>query len=435
MSKFTKVLRCGLALVLVSVMLSQVYMNEAFALDDPVVSDIEAAYVYNVENDQTLFKYNETEQLYPAATVKIMTAILAIEKFEDNMDEVVTITSDMLENVSGYNIDLQAGEEISVKDLIAAMVINSANDAAYALAYAVSGSLDKFISLMNTTAANYNALDTHYTNPTGMHDYSMVTTVNDTAIIAKKAYSLSVYRELVGSTKYTIEATNLSEYRTLYNRNCLLSMYYETGYYYEKATGMNAGSTPTAGQSLVASATDGDETYIVICMGGETNDSNEITTYTNAINLFEWAFDSYGSVEILSASKMVCEIPVELSQTVDHATLVSKDALYVYLAKDVDVDTAIEYKYITNSDVLTAPLSAGDVVGEVQAFYGDDLIGTSDLIVTTDIPRSDILYYLSKIEEFVKSTFFISFIIVAAVLSVLFVLINARYKKKHPHWQ
>jgi D-alanyl-D-alanine carboxypeptidase (penicillin-binding protein 5/6) len=397
----------------------------------PEIENLSGAYLCNIENDVTLIEYNVDEVIYPTSAVKLMTAILSLEALSDRMDDELTVTADMLSDCYGNNRGLEEGETVTVRDMLYALIIGGANDAAYVLAYTVAGSATEFVSLMNVKAVKLGAYNTNYTNPTGMHNDQMVTTVSDTAIIAKYAYNLPLFTEISGTSKYVMEETNKSDYRNIYNRNCLVSMYYDSSYYFDGAVGMNAGSTTTGGHCVIAAAKteDGELTYLSVAMGGDTVDG-KITSYTNTINMLQWAMDTYSYVEVLSTSEMVTEIPVRLSSTVDYTALVPSEPVRVFLSNDVDVATAVEYSWSTYSDELTAPVTAGDVVGTVTATMDGKTLGRADLVVMNDVSRSEFLYMLDQIKEFTKSRFFIATVVAVAVLSIAYVFGNAILRER-----
>ena len=422
-----------MALVLISVILLTMgsigLSVPSAALEDPTVSNAKGIYLYNLENNKAVFTQNAEEQVYPTSTVKIMTGILAIENLSERLDENITVTSSMLSAVSGNNIGLAAGEIVTIDSMIRALLVNGANDAAYVLAHTVSGSTEEFVTLMNTKAKELGAHHTHYTNPTGMHDENMYTTAEDTAQIAKYAYGLDLFMEATSSVRYSMPATNTSAARTLHNRNCLLSVYYDKNYYNDQARGMNAGSTPQGGHCVVTAATDGELTYIAVVMGAETI-NGQIYSYINITNLLKWAFDSFTYTQVLSPEQIVCEIPVTLSTAVDYVTLVSTDTLRVYLPADVNVEEEIEITYSTNSKELQAPVYEGQVVGSVTAIYQGNILGTSQLVATTDVTRNDLLYGLYKIEQFTKSRFFIITLIAAVIFTLIYIFGTAILRQK-----
>ncbi len=420
----------SILLVLCAVLLPLSFAVPVSALDDPSIVNAASAYLYNLENERAIFAYNQEEEVYPTSTVKIMTGIVALEALGDRLDETVTVTSAMLSDVTGNNIKLLPGENVKIGDMVGALLVNGANDAAYVLAYTACGSVSEFVQQMNAKAAEIGANNTVYFNPTGIHDERMHTTARDTCTIALCAYNTPGFMDYAELLKYTVDATNMSSARTLYNRNCLLSLYYEQSYYYDKARGMNAGSTFEAGYCVVTTASDGDLTYLAVVMDADKDQNGNICSYTNAKTMLDWAFDSFLYLDVLSPEQTVCEIPVTLSMGVDYVTLVSKDTLSVYLPSDTNIEEEIKLSWTTDAEEIQAPVQKGQVVGRVTALYRDESIGTADLIATADITRSDMLYGLYKIKEFSKSRFFIAALISAVVFFIIYVFGKAIFLKK-----
>ena len=177
---------------LAAVMLLPFFNVTADAVEEPLkLEHATSAYLYNIENDTVIFEENTAERVYPTATVKMMVGLVAIEQLSDRLDEEVTVTKRMLRDVMGNNISLMEGERISFRHLIAATLVGGANDAATVLAFAIDGSLSTFLSRMNARAVSLGAVNTNYTNASGMHDDAMYTTCADTAKIAMAAYKNS----------------------------------------------------------------------------------------------------------------------------------------------------------------------------------------------------------------------------------------------------
>ena len=398
----------------------------------PVIDHCIGAYLYNFENDEVLYSVGADERVYPTSTVKLMTGIVAIEELGGDLSRQVTITAEMLSKVAGNNVGLLAGEVVTVEQLLYAMLVNSANDAAMVLAYAACGSVEAFVERMNEKANTLGAYDTYYANPTGMHNDAMVTTVADTAIIAKYAYTLPLFMEIVSTPKYVMEATNLSDYRNIYNRNCLLSKYYNVNYPYPRATGMNAGATTQGGYAICATAEESSTglSYLAIVMGADEVDG-AIYSYVNAIKLFEWAFQNYDYIEVLSADRIICELPVRLSSTLDYVTLVPSENIEVYLPTTVDVERDIRYSYNTYADTMDAPIATGEEAGTITVLMGERILGSCTLVTTSSVARSEFLYFLARVRQFSQSRFFIATVVAAVVLSIVYVLLKAHWREKH----
>ncbi len=397
----------------------------------PEIVNAKSALVYNFENDMVLFEYNASDRLYPTSTAKLMTAIVAYEALADRLDMPITVTKEMKDQIVGNNVGLMEGEIVTAEQMLSVLLVNSANDAAIILAYAAYGSIDAFVAQMNEKAAWIGAYDTYYANPTGMHNDAMVTTAKDTALIAKYAYSIPLIVELTSTPKYVMDGTNMTEYRNIYNRNALISKYYNTGYLYDKALGLNAGSTKQGGSCIAAVAEDPATglTYLAVVMGAES-DEDAVYSYENAITLLDWAFASYGYTEVLSTNKFICELDVELSATLDYVTLVPERSIEVYLPTDINKETDIRYSYNTYEDSLKAPVEKGQTAGTITVLYGDEILGSCGLVTTSDIARSEFLFFLARVREFAGSRFFMATVISVVVLSVLYVFIKAGYRER-----
>lgn len=397
----------------------------------PEIVNAKSALVYNFENDVVLFEYNASERIYPTSTVKLMTAIVAYEALSDRLDMKITVTKEIKDQIAGNNVGLMEGEVVTVEQMLSVLLVNSANDAAILLAYAAYGGVEPFVEKMNEKATWLGAYDTFYTNPTGMHNDAMVTTARDTALIAKYAYSIPLIVELTSTPKYVMDGTNMTEYRNIYNRNALISKYYNTGYRYEKALGLNAGSTVQGGYCIAAVAEEPATglSYLAIVMGADSDDTS-VYSYVNAIELLDWAFAAYGYAEVLSTNKFICELDVELSAALDYVTLVPERSIEVYLPTDVDMEKDIRYSYNTYEDSLQAPVEKGQTAGTITVLYGDEILGSCALVTTSDIARSEFLFFLARVRVFAQSRFFIATVISVVVLSILYVFIKAGYREK-----
>lgn len=407
--------------------------------DPPEQEHAAYAYLYNFENDAVLYEKGDLNlPVYPTSTVKIMTGVAAIEALGDDRQREITVTEEMLDLVAGNSLGLEAGERVTAEQMLYGTIANSANDAAIVLAYMVSGSVESFVSLMNDKAHELGMNSTVYTNPTGMHDDAMYTTTADTVKLAAHAYGLPYYMEIASTEKYVMQSlTSESEYRTVRNRNCLISKFYRSDYYYERALGMNAGYTLQGGYSgvFVARSDDGKLTYLCVIMNAEATDDpnggddNVLNNYAGAIELFDWAFDNYSYREVLSDKQVLAELPVTLSATVDYVTLVPAGGITVYLQNDVDPDVDIK-TVISTEETLAAPITKGQVAGNVRVVYGDRELGRVDLITTADVARSEFLYSVDRIKQFTTGSFFIATAISAVLLTIAYVLFKARLRVK-----
>ena len=404
------------------------------ALEVPQPERIGAAYLYNLENEQIMFEYNAKQQMFPAASVKVMTAVVAYEALRDRMDTTIDITDTMIRGVSGNNIAIEAGERILVRDLLYALLLKGANDAAYVLAHYSHGSPAAFVEKMNEKAAALGMKNTVYTNPTGMHDDLMVTTAEDQFLCARAFCS---YEELVtmsSISKHVIEATDHCVTRNLYNRNAFVSKLNSMGtikYYYEGAKGINFGSTTEGGDSFVTMASRNGLTYICVILGGEeSEDEEDIYAFYAAKALLDYALDGFGYVEVLSTKRLVYDMPVSLCEETDHVMLVPAGSIKSFLPVDTDLESELTYSYTVNCDSLTAPVEEGHQVGYISVYYKDTLLGTQPLVTQSAVKLSTFLSTLEGIKTFTQSKFFICTAIALVVVSVGFVLTKSYLRAK-----
>lgn len=406
------------------------FIPSVYAADAPEVNGVRAFILYNVENDKVICSFNAGAELYPASTVKMMTAVVAYRALADRMDETVTVTREMLDGVNGYRIGLVAGEQVKIESLFYAMLLRGSNDSANVLAHIVSGSTAAFLEEMNSYARLIGMENTVYFNTGGMHVPQMVTTAEDTLKVAMAFAAEDKLLEMSSVTKYVFPASNKSNQFTVYNRNHIVSRYQETKYFYEYARGMNYGSTDEGGSVCCSVASRGGLTYICVALGG----SEDATTGTDhalrtVSDLLKYGIEGFGYTDVINTEKPVCEIGVTLSATVDHVMLYPKSGLSVYLPSDIDVDKDITTSLRLSADTLAAPVEKGAVVGYLNVYYGDEQIGSVELITGDEVERNSFLYTLELIKEYSKSRFFRATAICAAVLTVVYVFASAAVRR------
>ncbi len=420
---------CSLLLCFLSVLM---LMPQVSAVNPPKDLNSRACLIYNLETDDILYGHETTAEVFPTSTVKIMTGMLALEHYADDLDQVITVTQEALSGTEGSaNIRLTAGEEISVRNLLYALLISGANDAACVLAYNIAGNVTAFINMMNQKARDLGCKDTLYTNCTGIHDDNMVTTVEDTLKIALYAYTNSNFMAMSSETSYTIPKTNLRDARTITNRNFIVSTQYFTKYYNSLAKGMNAGNTKQGGYCLVTSIRKKGCTYIVICMDAPYDEeAGMIRSYTDCETLVDWAYNNYDFVSVVENTTMICEIPVTLSSEVDYVTLLPEKPIEMFLPKDIDIETAVKLNWILLDDAMEAPIKEGEIAGVLTVRYDDQLVAAVNLVTKGNISRSQFLYILSYIRGIVEGRFFWPCVGGVLLLALFFVLFKAVYREK-----
>lgn len=351
-------------------------------------------------SDRVLFEKNAYKKMYPASTTKILTAIVVLEN--TNLTDTATVSKNALETIpNGYvTCNLQIGEELSIKDLMYALMVKSANDAAVVLAEHVGGSVEGFSDMMNEKAKEIGCKNTHFVNPNGIHNNNHYTTAYDLYLMADYALSFehtNEFREFVSKTSYTLPATNMypAEDRSFTTTNELIKINNNDridNYYYKNALGIKTGHTSQAGYCLVSSSNRDDLEFISVILDGGFDSKGLSERYTETIKLFDFGYDNFTLTKIKEANNIIDTITVEKA-TKETATLnlLIKDEITVINDKDTDID-AIEPE-ITLKENIIAPISKGEVLGTIK-YTVDDIEYTSELLAEHDVEKFDITFEL-----------------------------------------
>lgn len=436
--KIKKFLVFSLAFILCACALLPLLSTSAYAGDiglpePPELEGVRAVYFYNITSDKLIKTENETMELNTSTSAKVMMGLLACEKLGGRLKDHIQVTSEMLASVSGVQYGFLSGQSVLVSDLLYAAICGSYNDAAYIIAYAVSGSVENFVTLMNKRAHELGATKTYYTNPIGYPDNaSMVTTASDTAKIALAAFGNQLYMEICSAYKL-----QTSEGDVIYNRNYLVCSYTNADYYNKNCLGMNAGySGEAGGWSVITAAADDDQKYLCIMLGGEESPSGKIYAYSEANKLINWALSEYQTITIFKKGKEIGLIEIGLTDSVNQASYVTATDLNVYLPMDVTYhEGLLTSKVELYSSKVNAPVEAGYKVGKLKIYYDGDCVGKCDLVLTDSYQQSPILAAINKVGEYTKSRAFIITLISAAVLvpcAIVFVKVKYsrhRYKR------
>lgn len=410
------------------------------AKEAPALSYTTHCAVYNIENNKICFEQNADERMSPSGTVKMMTALLAIEHFGGELEQKITVEGSWLSDVGGHTVGFSAGEVLKARDLLGALLVGSGNDAAYIIANVVSGSTEAFIAKMNEKAAVLGMNDTHYTNPAGTDDEDMYTSVRDTVKISAAVAAISSYTELSSQRSYVIDVTNKSNMRNIYNRNHFVSNYYNTRYVDSSISGLIASSSSKSGWCISTfGRSESGLGYIVVVLGANDPDPETASEeeknkffasgYEDSYRMLKWAYENFGYYTILDTSSMVCEVPVKLSSKVDHVILLPTERLVSFLPLDTD-SSQIRKEWELTTDELKAPISKGQVVGKLRVFMGDEQIGETELIAKNNVDRSNILMIKDSVVDFLTRPLTIIVIVLVILAAVAYAVLSARYYAK-----
>lgn len=243
-----------------------------------------AAAVVHADSGAILKEKNLDHKIFPASMTKIATALLILRQYPDVLTRFITTRREPLTSItpqakqqSGYRspphwletdgmtIQLKVKEEVSGWDLFHALLISSANDAANVLADACCQSVSAFMRQLNEFLRELGCQNTHFNSPHGLHHPDHYTTARDLSLIMKEALKEPLFRQVIHTASYTMEATNLSPERVLSSTNKLLSS--SSTYFYPPCLGGKTGTTKSAGKNIIFAAEKNNRSIIVVAAG------------------------------------------------------------------------------------------------------------------------------------------------------------------------
>ena len=355
-----------------------------FAL--PIVSvsalseeDISApsAVLMDASSGKILFEKNPHDQRPCASITKVMTLTLVMEALDSgkiHMDDTVTASAHAA-SMGGSDIWLEEGEQMSVDDMIKATAVASANDAAVALAEFVSGSEEDFVQAMNDKAQSLGMTDTTFKNCNGLDEEGHITSAYDVALMSRE---LIKHKEIFDYTSIWLDSLRDGATQIV-NTNKLLRSY-------NGITGLKTGTTGDAGSCISATAERDGLSLIAVVLGADSGKQR----FSDAAALLDYGFANFKSRE-LSLSDTLEPIPVEGGmkdsvkiQCSDTAVLTAPKGEGEGIEQSLDIP-----------DVITAPVSKGDIVGKLSFTLNGEEVASFDITAAEDVEKKSFSSVLS----------------------------------------
>ncbi|QAT42259.1 D-alanyl-D-alanine carboxypeptidase family protein [Aminipila luticellarii] len=378
--------------ILLAVFLTASSMTISFAeTNQQPALQAKAAVLIDSSTGEILLDKNMNRKMYPASTTKIMTALLVLE----NLDLSKTVTIDKETALTGGSqINLAEGEHITVEQLLYALLLKSANDAAVALAKEVSGSVPEFAALMNARAKELGARNTNFVTPNGLPDANHYTTAYDLAMIARGAMGNEKFRDIVTTLRYTIPATDKSDARELKNPNKLLysqSKIEVNGVQrplkYKGTTGIKNGYTSEAGRCLAASAKRGGTELISVVLNTTAEGK-----FADSIALLDYGFENYRNVPAVRKGEALGETKVSRG-TMRNVEMIAEKTAYVTVPAKKAEASEVRTKVIKEQKI-EAPVFKGQKIGTIEIYKGNILIGQVDAVAAVSVDKGGPLSFL-----------------------------------------
>jgi D-alanyl-D-alanine carboxypeptidase (penicillin-binding protein 5/6) len=324
---------------------------------------------------RVLAQHNADRKMYPASTTKTLMALTALTALgESGLDRVTTIGPNPPQTGEA-SIGLLQGERFTIRDLLRAALIKSANDSCVAVAEGVAGNVPAFVKMMNAEARKVGAVHSHFANPHGLHDPNHYTTPRDLAMLARAAMRIPFFNETIATRDIAIHGNfKVPGDRKLVNRNRLLWRWAE-------CDGVKTGYTRQAGRCLVASATRmvntpaGAEPFRLLAVVMHSKDS-----WTDSAQLLlHEGFEKFHPFEFAKAGQEFGEVQVQRGASVK--AIAPRD-ISLPLRNGESDNPQQRQQYIT----LRAPVRSGQVVGNIEFLEAGHPIARTSLVAQDDVP-------------------------------------------------
>ena len=346
-------------------------------------SNMKSAILYEFNSDTLMYAYNADEKLPPSSLLKILTALIAIEK--GALSDAVTVQESVLATLDedAAKVKLAIDEVVTVKDLIYCMMVASGNDAAVVLADHILGSQEAFVAEMNRYSAELGCVNTNFTNVHGLHDENQYTTARDVARILSKA----IQNDEFGAKYYTVPATNKAEERHLSSQNYLINNDDDVNYYDERVTGSRTAIANDRSRAIASVAELNDMKLICVVMGADSqyeDDGYSVRVYggyNETKKLLDLAFTGYKTAQLLFPNQVILQKTVmNGGSDVSVGTL---DGAFSVIPNNI-TETSLAYRYI-NEVPLSAPIEKGQRVSTLQIWCGNVCVSQNDLYAMNSV--------------------------------------------------
>jgi len=341
----------------------------------------QGAVLMDAKTSRVLWERNSQMPLAMASTTKIMTAIIALEN--GNLADTVTV-SKRAASAPEVNMNLVSGEKLTLEALLYALMLQSHNDSAVAIAEHVGGNVENFCAKMTEKAKELGALDTVFETPNGLDAGNHHSTAYDMALITRYALQNEKFMDIINTAQITVH----SDRRTfdLYNKNRLLSEY-------SGANGVKTGFTGKAGQCFIGAAQRDGMQLISVVLASGWGDAGKEQKWIDTKHLLDYGFGNYKYIDLLTEGDICSNINIAHTKFPLVAVALEK-GLTLPLNTDEMATVKIQYKI---PDTVMAPVEKGQIMGVCTVTMGDELIANINLLAQSSSPRHDLATSLKKI--------------------------------------
>lgn len=328
--------------------------------------------LYNLDDKSIIYEENSDEKVQIASLTKIMTTLVAIENI-DNLEEKVTITSDVFRGISEYSqAGLSVGDEVTYKDLLYGVMLPSGADSVNAIVMNGFDSNDAFVKLMNDKAEEIGLDDTKFDNAIGMDSDDNYSTASDVAKLLMYALDNETFNTIFKTKTYTIPSINLELNSTLVSYGGSLDT--------SNILGAKSGFTDGARLCLASIANYNDINYLEVVLGADT--ASRANAVRDSLEIYSYYAKNYNYVDVIKKGQVLEKIDVKWGK-VDDYSIKGNDDVSVYLRNTVMSDD-LEYNY-KGVEELTYKNKKGDKLGVVTVSYDGRELTSYDVYLNDDI--------------------------------------------------
>ena len=349
---------------------------------EDLAPNAKSAIMIEASTGEILFQKNAYEKLPPASMTKMMSILLILEEIEKGnlkWDEEV-VASENAASMGGSQIFLEAGEKMTVTELLKGISIASGNDATVAMSEKIAGTEEAFVKRMNERAKGLGLKNTHFVNSTGLDIDNHYSSAYDMSLIAKELVKHEKILEFTGTYEEYLRKDSDNPF-WLVNTNRLVR-------FYKGVDGLKTGYTSSAGYCLTATAKRDDMRLITVVM----NEPDTSKRSSDTTKMLDYGYNVYTVENIIDNSTTIDKKKVELGKK-EEVDIISKETITI-LRKKSDKDRNIVYK--ANIDKIVAPVKKGDKVGTIDILEDNKVISTIEATVKEDINKASIFTILYR---------------------------------------
>ncbi len=359
---------------------------------DPRLATAQSVFLYETTTDTVVYAYNPDAAVHPGSLAKILLAMIVLENCK--MEDKVTVTEGIQSYIpaGAHNIKLKSLEVMTVGDLLHAVILQNANDAAVALAHHVSGTTGEFLERMNNRAKQLGCTNTELGNISGLYTAVSTSSGRDMAKILREAMKNEDFCEIMSATEYTIPATEMMEERKFNTQNYLISDRDIQDFYNDNVTGGMQSYHEDTGASIACTAEYKGMEFIAVVLGAVRTFAENgwqplnYGNFNEVSELLDYGFDSF------KVNRIVYE-GMAMSQFV-----VNGGESYVVGEARVDIDSVVpksaqmnnlqmNYKIVDGG--LRAPIQEGQLIATLEVQYRNSVMTEVEIYAVSAVKAMD----------------------------------------------